>query len=93
MEENKLIVRQIVHAILFLAKPGLPFRGDHENLSGETNPGNFSAVLKVFAEHDELLSNHLSSPRAKNATYLSPKSQNELINIIGYDIIISRHYC
>ena len=30
---------------------------------------------------------HLYHPRLKNATYISPTSQNEVINIIGHDII------
>ena len=48
------------------------------------------AILKVFAENDEVLRQHLSNPRAKNATYISPKSQNEIIDVIGYDIILAR---
>jgi hypothetical protein len=30
-KENKQIIQQIVRAILFLAKQGLPFRGDVED--------------------------------------------------------------
>ena len=26
-------------------------------------------------------------PRARNATYLSPTSQNQIVNVIGHDII------
>ena len=33
------------------------------------------------------MQNRLTSPVTKNATYLSPKIQNEIINIIGYDIL------
>ncbi len=54
------------------------------------NPGNFLALLKVFAESDEVLYNHLHNPKAKNAKHLSPQTQNELINIIGYDVILSK---
>lgn len=93
IQDNKLTIHQIVRAIIFLAKQGLPFRGDHEDLSLDKNPGNFLAIVKVFAENDEVLRQHLSNPRAKNATYISPKSQNELINVIGYDIIIGRYCC
>lgn len=86
IQDNKLIIHEIVRAILFLAKQGLPFRGYHEDLSLDKNPGNFLAILKVFAENDEVLRQHLSNPRAKNATYISPPSQNEILNVIGYDI-------
>ena len=47
------------------------------------------AILKTLAEDDKILHEHLYTPKAKNATYLSPKSQNEVINIMGYDIILS----
>ena len=33
---------------------------------------------------------HLHHPRLRNATYISPTSQNEIINIIGHDIIQER---
>ena len=88
MNENKHIMRQIVRAILYLAKQGLPFRGDNENLSLTKNPGNFLALLKNYAETDDILHRHLNNPRSKNATYVSPRSQNDIINVIGNDIIL-----
>ena len=30
---------------------------------------------------------HLTCPVARNATYISPKIQNEIINIIAYDVL------
>ena len=48
MDENRHIIRQIVHAILFMGKQGLPFRGDNEDLNITKNPGNFLALLKCF---------------------------------------------
>jgi len=30
---------------------------------------------------------YLHQPRARNVTYLSPKSQNEIIEVIGFDVI------
>ena len=55
--------------------------------SSENNCGNFIAILKHLAQTNDNLQNHLTSPVAKNTTYLSPKIQNEIINIIGYDIL------
>ena len=46
-------------------------------------------MLKTFTETDKVLFSHLNSPRAKNATYISPRSQNEIINAIGYDVILA----
>ena len=45
MDENRHIIRQIVHAILFLGKQGLPFCGDNEDLNITKNPGNFLALI------------------------------------------------
>ena len=87
MAENKHILRQIVRAVLFLAKQGMAFRGDREDIHSQKNPGNFLALLNTFAETDSVLHAHLHKPRAKNATYLSPTTQNDIINVIGYDII------
>ena len=41
----------------------------------------------MFAENDSILHAHLHSPRLRNATYLSPQSQNSIIELIGNDII------
>ena len=86
MDENRHIIRQIVRAILFLGKQGLPFRGDNEDLNITKNPGNF---LALPSESDSILFDHLNKTRAKNATYISPRSQNEIINVIGHDIILA----
>ena len=53
--QNKHILRGIVRAILFLAKQGLQFRGDIEVVDSEKNPGNFLALMKLFAETDPAL--------------------------------------
>ena len=90
IKENEHILRQIVQAILFLGKQGLAFRGDNESLAQQdNNPGNFLALLAMLAKNDAVLQKHLLMPRAKNATYISPRSQNEIINVIGYDVILS----
>ena len=49
--------------------------------------GNFPAILKLLAQTNDGPQNHLTSPVGKNATYLSQKVQNEIINIIVYDIL------
>ncbi len=71
IKENKHILRQIVRAIIYLGKQGLPFCGDTEELNVSKNPGNFLALLKNYAETDEILYRHLNNLRAKNATYCS----------------------
>ena len=75
--------------MIFLAKQGLPFRGDVERVQTNKNSGNFLALLKDYAATDDVLFKHLNSLRAKNATYLSPITQNDIINVIGYDLILT----
>ena len=79
MNENKHILRQIVRAIIYLGRQGLPLRGDNEEVNHCKNPGNCLALLKNYAQTDEILFNHLNSPRAKNATYTSPRSENIIL--------------
>ena len=55
MAENKHILHQIVHAVLFLAKQGLAFPGHKEDIDSQKNPGNFLALLSAFAETDSVL--------------------------------------
>ena len=71
--ENKHILQQIFHAIIFLTKQGLPLRGDAEDVCSQKNPGNFLALLKMLAESDSLLHSHLYQPRAKNAVSQNTK--------------------
>ena len=59
MDENRHIIRQIVCAILFLGKQGLPFRGDNEDLNITKNPGNFLALL-CFSKSDSILFDHVN---------------------------------
>ena len=87
IKENKHIFGQIVRAILYLTKQGLALRDHREDVREESNPRNFLALMKVFSQTDEILQSHLEKPRAKNATYLSPSSQNDIINVIGLDYI------
>jgi hypothetical protein len=51
------------------------------------NPGNFMSLLKLIANHDTALSEHMQQPAMRNCRYTSPRIQNELINIIGRDVI------
>ena len=41
-------------------------------------------MLKLIANYDPILKGH---PRQRNATYVSPRIQNEIIDIIGKNIM------
>ena len=90
---NRAVLKRIVESVLFCGRQCIGLRGDGEGpsyLEAELvarNPGNFRALLNVVAEHDAVLKEHLEHPALKNCTYTSPKIQNDIINIIGKDII------
>ncbi len=83
VKENRQIVKRIAEAVLFCDRQCIAPRESQETLSTEGNPGNFLALLKEMAKTDGVLQKHLSHPKLRNTTYLSPQSRNEIINIIG----------
>ena len=53
----------------------------------DQNPGNFIAFMHEIAQYCPDLDNHLKNPLMKHATYTSPKSQNEMIDVTGIKTI------
>ena len=88
-EENRHILKQIILAVEFLAKQGLPFRGhrdDKIDFSEERiNHGNFVAVLQLMAKNDPILTKHLNSAK-RNAKYTSKSIQNQITHIYANKI-------
>ena len=87
---NQHIVRCIAESVLFCGRQCVGLRGDGEHshtTDMSNNPGNFLAVLDLIGSHDVFLRQHLVQPAKKNCTYKSPQIQNELIEIIGREII------
>ena len=87
-----VILKCIARAIHLLEKQGLPLRGHREDMidaenDTDRNPGNFITFLHEIAQYCPELDNHLKNPLMKNATYISPKSQNEMIDVIGINTI------
>ena len=58
-----------------------------KQICSSSNPGKFLALFKDQATPDSILKKHLEQPLARNGTYLSPQSQNDIIGMIGFDII------
>ncbi|XP_014673689.1 PREDICTED: 52 kDa repressor of the inhibitor of the protein kinase-like [Priapulus caudatus] len=89
IKENGEILKHIGETVLYCGRQNIPLRGDYEasDTSFTKNPGNFIARLKLLSKHSSLLQKHLQAPAKKNATYISPQSQNELIDVIGHKII------
>ena len=88
-EENKVILRQDVLAVEFLAKQGLAFRGDRNDkvdfVCADVNRGNFIATLQLLGKENSVLQKHLLLAKS-NAKYASKIIQNEIIHIYACKI-------
>ena len=88
VQHNREVLKWVIKTIELCGKQCIAYRGHRESItSNAMNSGNFLAILKLIAETNIDVKNHLNTPVAKNAMYISPKIQNEIINIIGYDIL------
>ena len=92
--KNQLALKRILRCIEHLGRLGEPLRGHRDsgvlNVDEQANyqEGNFRATLHLMTEcGDSVLREHLTSG-CKNATYISPNSQNSLINAI--DAVLRR---
>ena len=81
LQTNRYILEQIFRGILYCTKQGIEIEEDIKNDSN--NPGNLLALLKDYARHDEILFEHICKPKYKNATYMSPDTQDKIFNILG----------
>lgn len=79
VNKNRYILSRIIEVIVLCAKQNIPLRGHTENNS------NFMAILRTFAQNDEILANHLENAHY-NSKYTSPEIQNELINICASQV-------
>ena len=89
IEKNRKILTKIIDAVLYLARQGLAFRG-HSEYQGlgclSTNEGIFLELMKLLAKYDSLLVQHLLTSD-RDATYLSPDIQNELIQSLSAQVL------
>ena len=84
----KHILTRIAQVIHFCGKQGIALRGHNEDTNdSHHNPGNFLAILQLLSKNDPELEGHLTKPLMKNCTYIRQRSQNEMIEVIGKQII------
>lgn len=79
MNKNRYVLSRIIDVIVLRTKQNIPLRGHTENNS------NFMAILRTFAQNDQILANHLDSAHY-NSKYTSPEIQNELICICASQV-------
>ncbi len=81
------ILKRVLSCIKFLASQNLALRGHNESLTNEdaTNAGNFLSLVKLIAQYDPVLANHLkhATENPGSVSYLSPEIQNEFISILA----------
>ena len=86
--QNRRVLKSIARAILFCGKQCIALRGDAEQMDTPGHPGNFLTLLKLLANTDDALRNHLESPAMRCVIHMSPQTQNELIEVMGKHIIL-----
>uniref|UniRef100_A0A4W5QK15 DUF4371 domain-containing protein n=1 Tax=Hucho hucho TaxID=62062 RepID=A0A4W5QK15_9TELE len=81
--ERREYLRRIVAVTSMLGRQGLSFCANDES-SESTNRGNFFECMELLKEFDPFLQRY-NTP--SNATYLSPESQNDMIECCAQEII------
>jgi len=87
IEKYRHILKSVAEAVLYCGRQCIGLRGDKEQTRCGGNPGNFFALMKLHANHDDILRQHTEHPTMKNATYISPQTQNEMIDVLGKRMI------
>ena len=81
IKKNRFIVEQLFDVIRLLAKLNLPFRG-HDEKTISKNRGIFREFIEFLGRYRDHLEN---APH--NCTYLSHRIQNEMITLLGEQIM------
>ena len=82
------IIEALARIVHLLERQGLAFRGHRENLEeDESNMGNLLAIVKEIANSNPILKEHIEKSIRKDVTYLSPKSQTKLIDLMCRNFI------
>lgn len=82
LSENTAVVKILIDISKTLARQGLAFRGNDDGNE------NFYQIVSLFSRHNSLIKHWLDNKklRAYHSTYISSKSQNEFIELIGGEI-------
>ena len=81
-------MKKIFSSIIYLAKYNLPLRGHREVLGSNSNNGALLGLIELQADLDPDFKKSISSA-SKNCTYLSPKIQNQVIEVTS-DLIVEK---
>lgn len=84
-ERLRQVFKRLIAFTLYLARQNIAFIGRSTNINDpEGRNGNFQQLIHTCAEFDPVLKEHLE--KHDKVHYMSPKTQNELIDIIGLKV-------
>ena len=81
LEEKQAILLSIIDIIIALGQRNIPFRGHNWDKETKREDGNFDFFVHWKANFDPVLKQHIQGYK-KNASYLSPTIQNQLIELL-----------
>ena len=84
---NRQILKKVIKAVILCWKICIVFREHRENIKDSGNYEDFLGILKLLSEEISDFMEDLNKPSAKNKKYISPQNQNELIEVISFDIL------
>ena len=82
VERNRTILKCVLEAVIYCGRQCIALRGDNEKLNESGNPGNVLSLLKLMANHNEIIRIHLEASQMKCVTFMSPQTQNELLEVV-----------
>ena len=91
----KEVMKRLIDVIIFLSEKNLAFRGTDEHFGSQSN-GNFLGIIELISKYDDVLKKlveKVSRKKVSQAHYLSPSSQNEIINAISNKIVQKNMSC
>ena len=84
--KNREIIKWFTKIIILCGKQFIVLRGHREDIhNSSNNSGNYLVIFKLLLETNSDLKHQLDAPSTRNATYISPRIEKELIVIINYD--------
>lgn len=83
MEKNREVIEIFLDIVRTLTRNGLALRGGEND-----GDGNFCQIVHLISRHNPTMKSWLDSrsTRKYRASYMSPQSQNELIQLLGEEI-------
>ena len=84
---NIKILKCVIKTIILCGKQCIALHGHRKEIHNNSKScGNFRAILKLLSVIKFDLNHHLDAPSVGSASNISPRVQNEVTEIVSYDI-------